>query len=519
MSTAGSVRGSKGESKDAHQGGKDPTPETNNTIVYQPRPLKVKEPDVFKGDRSKLRVFLTQAELYIGFNVDKFSGDQEKVLWASTYFRDGAFDWFDTYVRDFIDHKNDPENREASTDNMFASWNSFKTELNTMYGDIDEIRTAERKLNNLKQIGSATDYAAKFQQYAARTDWNYESQKAVYWMGLKDRVKDALVLGGRPKTLTTMISRSIEIDNDQYERELEKKGGNRIIPNRNNKFHKQKATYPVQMELDATHHGSKKRDWKKNKHQRKDKSKVICFGCGLAGHYKRDCKRKQLAGTQKQLNATSRNIAHDVLHWTGCYDDDCQVHFDGKDNGFFPKKPKNKKVGPADEPWERLDIPTSKILCADNDSEQYEPLGKTYESTPEETEAWGIAHDFVTEDYPEGLRFATDRRNSNPSFRNWAMKQQSRKEVQQKEHEELSTEQCRRYDCWVPHRPTWIPISGTQPRWINLIVEDLPEGGVYTREGGYWTPDGGYIAPTLRERAKKLAEEYMACKPQDTPKN
>ena len=406
MSTAGSVKGSHGVSS-ASSEGMNPTPRTNNIIVYQPRPLKVKEPDVFKGERSKLRVFLTQAELYIGFNVDKFSGEQEKVLWASTYFRDGAFDWFDTYVRDFLNHKNDPENREASTDNMFASWNSFKKELNVMYGDIDAIRTAERKLNNLKQTGSATDYAAKFQQYAARTDWNYESQKAVYWMGLRDRVKDALVLGGRPKTLTTMITRSIEIDNDQYERELEKKGGNRIIPNRNNKFHKQKATYPVQMELDATHQGSKKQDWKKNKHQKnkKDKSKVICYECGLAGHYKRDCRKKQLAGTQtRQLNATSRDIAHDVLHWTGCYDDDCQVHFSGKDSGFFPKKPKNKKVGPANEPWERLDIPTSKILCADSDSEQYGPLWKTEESTPEEIEAWEVAQDFV----PEEIRKSSD---------------------------------------------------------------------------------------------------------------
>ena len=39
-----------------------------------------------------------------------------------------------------------------------------------MYEDIDAIRTAERKLNSLRQTKSATNYAAKFQQYAARTD-------------------------------------------------------------------------------------------------------------------------------------------------------------------------------------------------------------------------------------------------------------------------------------------------------------------------------------------------------------
>ena len=49
-----------------------------------------------------------------------------------------------------------------------------------MYENIDAIRIAKRRLNNLKQIESTTNYAAKFQQYAARTDWNYDSQKAIY---------------------------------------------------------------------------------------------------------------------------------------------------------------------------------------------------------------------------------------------------------------------------------------------------------------------------------------------------
>ena len=63
---------------------------------------------------------------------------------------------------------------------MFVFWDSLKSELNRMYKDIDAIRIAERKLNSLRQTESATNYAAKFQQYAARTDWNYNSQKTIY---------------------------------------------------------------------------------------------------------------------------------------------------------------------------------------------------------------------------------------------------------------------------------------------------------------------------------------------------
>ena len=69
-------------------------------------------------------------------------------------------------------------------------------------------------------------------------------------MRLKDRVKNALILSKKSKSLIIMITRFIEIDNDQYERELKKKDGNKIISNRNNKFHKQKIIYSVQMKFD-----------------------------------------------------------------------------------------------------------------------------------------------------------------------------------------------------------------------------------------------------------------------------
>ena len=77
-------------------------------------------------------------------------------------------------------------------------------------------------------------------------------------MKLKDRVKNALVLSKKSKLLIIMITKSIEINNDQYEKELKKKNENKIIPNRNNKFHKQKIIYSVQMKFDITYQNLKK---------------------------------------------------------------------------------------------------------------------------------------------------------------------------------------------------------------------------------------------------------------------
>ena len=77
-------------------------------------------------------------------------------------------------------------------------------------------------------------------------------------MRFKDRVKNALILNKKSKSLTMMITKFIEINNDQYEKELKKKDENKIISNRNNKFHKQKIIYSIQMKFDIIHQRLKK---------------------------------------------------------------------------------------------------------------------------------------------------------------------------------------------------------------------------------------------------------------------
>ena len=208
-----------------------------------------------------------------------------------------------------------------------------------------------------------------------------------------------------------------------------------------------------------------------------------------------------------------------MLHWTECYDDECQIHFSEKDSGFFPKKSENKKVEPRSESWERLNEPMNKILCDDNDSEQWKSVWKNEKSTSKKEKAWKITHDFVFEEYSEEFKFSENKKNSNPNFRNWEKRQRIKEKMQQKKHEKLFTKQCKRFDCRALHRSAWISVAKIQFRWINLIVEQLLRGGAYTTKGGYWMSDGGYISSKLREATKKLAEKYMACKPQGAPKN
>ena len=54
--------------------------QTPPIAIMQPKSLKIKKPKVFKGERSKLRAFMTQCELYINFNINQFAIHKKRVL-------------------------------------------------------------------------------------------------------------------------------------------------------------------------------------------------------------------------------------------------------------------------------------------------------------------------------------------------------------------------------------------------------------------------------------------------------
>jgi len=215
--------------------------------------IKVRKPDPFSGSRSKLSQFLSQLNTYFRFHSKQFTTDLEKVLFASTYLTQAAFDWFEPVQREYEEAER--EGRPVDLP-ILTSYNVFIKKLEDTFGVLDKEQQAERNISALKQTTSASAYATEFQQHASHLKWNDAALCKAFYEGLKDRVQDELARDERPKELTEMISKSVRIDNRLFEREREKKATNRGSKHTNySKYNKPKPRDPygpMPMDLSAT---------------------------------------------------------------------------------------------------------------------------------------------------------------------------------------------------------------------------------------------------------------------------
>lgn len=318
---------------------------------------KPRAPGPYDGNPRMLQGFLTQLKAYHRFYPNKLTDVQAKVLHAGGCMTGTALAWFEPIMRDYLNNTGDDQDDE--TKEIFTDYEKFEKAIKKTFGSTDEVRTAIIHMDQLKQKGSASDYAARFRQVTSVLDWEDEPLMSAFFKGLKEEIKDELYREDMPNNFSDYVAMAVRIDNRQYQRRMQKQQGRgtwnptgrRGQQANQKKKREEPIAYgntlnPGRMELDAT-----KKD---------DKKEKKCYNCGKPGHFANKCRKPRKEwkpvpeGGKKQLNATNQQkvevitkepeVEHKNLNWTFCYDDNCYVHMSSKqERGWFPKEPRKPR--------------------------------------------------------------------------------------------------------------------------------------------------------------------------------
>ena len=211
------------------------------------------------------------------------------------------------------------------------------------------------KLLSLWQKHDAAEYAVKFQCITSLTNWNNNILMTLYYLRLKEFIKNEIVRADWSEILQNMVDLVIQIDSCQWKRQRERK------KHQHKDYRQSKYTecryYLNSMDLNKfkkCNHTSRVSECEKdrgdsqnnqstkiyNKKSWDDSETQKCYNCEKLRHLVRDCKRLRKRSETKAFVT----VSHESLSWTACYDDMCWVHQSNKNNSeWYSQQNKQKK--------------------------------------------------------------------------------------------------------------------------------------------------------------------------------
>ena len=165
---------------------------------------KITPPDLFYGKISEFQNFLAQCTLMLTLCSISYNSDYKRVFFVISNLRGVPLTWARKIISD----------EEHPLRNNYAA---FIAALTNIYGDRAYELECEDKLSHLIQTGSAASYAQAFQSLATPLGIDDKSQCLMFYGGLNDKVKKAIIIAGRAKNIQSLINQAINFDQMLYQ--------------------------------------------------------------------------------------------------------------------------------------------------------------------------------------------------------------------------------------------------------------------------------------------------------------
>lgn len=138
---------------------------STNLAMSSDNSIKPKDPEIFRGDRTKFRTFRLQCQARLKYATEARS---KQVLWIGSFLRDGPAAWLEPHQEDFLFKP--VEEQKEMTKLLFANPIKVFEELEKLYGGSGQVKEAERQMHALKQQTFVAAYTTDFRQISARLD-------------------------------------------------------------------------------------------------------------------------------------------------------------------------------------------------------------------------------------------------------------------------------------------------------------------------------------------------------------
>jgi hypothetical protein len=280
---------------------------------------KTSAPPTFDGSKPRdCRPFLNHCRINFQTQPSRFLTDHSKIFYTIGYLRGSAFELIEPYL---------DEARHLERPTWLNTFATFADHLNNAFGIVDEAQQAERRLRNLQQTGSASQYYTRFLALASLLDWDDHALRSQFYFGLKPHIKDDLAHHERPTTLTALKDLAIRVDNRLFERFQERKEERSTVSNPSNpppRFTapaqprifapRMPATGPTPMDIDALTSPPPRGPLSAQEKQRR-RQLNLCLYCGQPSHMAYACPLKPQPRAQAaELNITLQNGGDENTH-------------------------------------------------------------------------------------------------------------------------------------------------------------------------------------------------------------